>query len=60
MMKFQLPAVNYYHKVLHLAGCNNPGSASGIRAKILNYILFEAVYETFVTHFMLLISFDAP
>ena len=28
-----LPAVNYYHKELHLGGCSSPRSASGSSAR---------------------------
>ena len=31
----KLPAVNYYHKELHLGCCSSPRSASGIRTKFI-------------------------
>ena len=37
---FQLPAVNYYHKVLHLGCCSSPRSGSDFFIIVLPNVLF--------------------
>ena len=58
---FQLPAVNYYHKVLHLGCCSNPRSASGNygdKTNIKNFSCCHWIFNSMLVHKKILSTLD--